>query len=76
MGAEAAMSTQVQAAIIAGVVGLITASVGALVTFLQARKERSKWLVDFKSTYTLELYRQRLVVYPAAFKIIGRLSHW
>ena len=38
MGAEAAMSTQVQAAIIAGVVGLITASVGALVTFLQARK--------------------------------------
>jgi hypothetical protein len=69
------VSTQVQAAVIAGVVGLLTASIGALLTFLQARKERSKWLVDFKSNYTLELYRQRLAVYPAAFKIIGRLSH-
>ena len=69
------MSTQVQAALIAGVVGLATASIGALLTFLQARRERSKWLVDFKSTYTLELYRQRLAAYPAAFKFIGRLSH-
>jgi hypothetical protein len=69
------VSTQVQAALIAGVVGLATASIGALLTFLQARRERSKWLVDFKSTYTLELYRQRLAAYPAAFKIIGRLSH-
>ena len=69
------MSTQVEAAVIAGAVGLCTASVGALLTFLQARRERSKWLVDFKSSYALELYGQRLAVYPAVFKIIGRLSH-
>lgn len=69
------MSTQIQAAVIAGIVGLLTASIGALLTFVQARRERSNWLVDFKSNYALELYRQRLAVYPAAFKIIGRLSH-
>lgn len=69
------MTTQVQAAIIAGVVGLLTALVGAVINFLQARRERSKWLVDFKASYSLELYKQRLATYPDVFRIIGRLSH-
>lgn len=69
------MPTEVQAALIAAVVGLLTALTGTTVTMLQARRERSKWLVDFKGTTSLELYRQRLSSYPHIFKIIGRLSH-
>ncbi len=69
------MSTEVQAAVIAGAVGLVTALIGTAVTVLQARRERSKWLIDFKGTTSLELYRQRLSCYPEIFKIIGRLSH-
>ena len=69
------MSTQVQAALIAGVVAFLTALIGTLVNVLQARRERSKWLVDLKSSYTLEIFQQRLATYPDALKIIGRLSH-
>jgi len=69
------LSTQVEAVVIAGAVALVTALIGFTVTVWQARRERSKWLVDFKSTTTLELYRQRLSTYPAVFEIIGRLSH-
>jgi hypothetical protein len=69
------MSTQLEAAIIAGVVGLLTAAFGTAVTFLQAQRERSKWLVDFKTSYTIELYKQRLLTYPKIFTTIGRLSH-
>lgn len=68
------MSTQVQAALIAGVVAFATALIGSVVNILQARRERSRWLVDLKASYTLELYRQRLTDYPQVFKIIGRLS--
>jgi hypothetical protein len=69
------MSTQLEAAIIAGVVGLLTAAFGTTVTFLQAQRERSRWLVDFKASYTIELYKQRLLTYPKVFTTIGRLSH-
>jgi hypothetical protein len=69
------MSTPIETAIIAGAVGLVTAAIGTAVTFLQAQRERSKWLVDFKTSYTIELYRQRFSVYPEVFKTIGRLSH-
>jgi hypothetical protein len=69
------MSTQLETAIIAGAVGLLTAMIGTAVTFLQAQRERSKWLVDFKTSYSIELYKQRLSTYPKVFETIGRLSH-
>lgn len=69
------MSTQLETAIIAGAVGLVTALIGTAVTFLQARRERSKWLVDFKTSYVIELYKQRLSTYLTVLEVIGRLSH-
>lgn len=69
------MSTQLETATIAGVVGLLTAAIGSLVTIIQSQRERSKWLVDFKTSNAIELYKQRLSTYPKVFEIIGCLSH-
>src|SRR3712207_2957337 len=69
------MSPQAEAALIAGIVALVTASVGAVLTLLQVRRERSKWVSDLTTSYALEVHRQRLAAYPEAFRIIGQLSH-
>jgi hypothetical protein len=69
------MATQVQAAVIAAIVGLVTTGVGALFSVFQNKRERSKWLVELKGGYALELYRERLRTYPLMFATLGSLSH-
>jgi hypothetical protein len=68
------MSVELQTALISAGVATLTAVVGGYVSWVQLRRERNKWLVDLKSTYSIELYKSRLVVYPEAFGIIGKLS--
>jgi hypothetical protein len=69
------MATQIQAALIAAIVGLVTTGVGALLSANQAKRERSKWLVELKSGYALELYKARLATYPRVFETLSGLSH-
>jgi hypothetical protein len=68
------MSIELQTALISAGVATLTAFIAGYISWVQLRRERNKWLVDLKSTYSLELYKSRLVVYPEAFEIIGKLS--
>ena len=68
------MPIEVQSAIIAALVALITAGITAYLTWNQIQRERTKWLVDLKTSYAVELYKARLTEYPKLLKIIGRLS--
>jgi hypothetical protein len=68
------MSTQVTTALISGVVALIVACAGGLLTWTQVRRERIKWLVDLKAAYTLKLYEARLNSYPELMQIMLKVS--
>lgn len=68
------MSTQVAAAVISGVVAILIAGSSGLLTWIQVRKERTKWLVDTKVAYSLELFKARLSTYPELLRIISPLS--
>jgi hypothetical protein len=70
------MPIELEAALIAALVALITAGVSSLLSWMQLRRERDKWLVEFKSTYSLELYKARLSSYAEVFKTIGKLSNY
>lgn len=68
------MSAQVEATLISAAVALVVAGGGGLLTWSQVRRERTKWLVDLKAAYTLELYKTRLNSYPELFTIMSGLS--
>jgi hypothetical protein len=68
------MSTQVTTALISGTVALAVAVAGGLLTWTQVRRERTKWLVDIKAAYTLELYKARLNSYPELVQIMLKVS--
>jgi hypothetical protein len=68
------MSTQVITALISGTVALAVAGVGGLLTWSQVRRERTKWLVDIKAAYTLELYKTRLNSYPELLQVMSKIS--
>ncbi len=68
------MSIDLQTAIIAAIVALITAGLGGYLTWKQIQREQVKWLTELKTTYAVELYKARLVSYPQMQEIIGLLS--
>ncbi len=69
------MTVELQTALISAVVALITALLGGFLTWSQIQRERKRWLIDFKTTHALELYKARLTSYPRVFEILERLSH-
>lgn len=68
------MSSDIQTALIAAIVALLTASITGFLTWYQIQRERSRWLIDLKKGYALELYKLRLQTYPKGLEIIGKLS--
>jgi hypothetical protein len=68
------MSNEVQAALIAAIVALITTAIGGYFTWKQIQREKTKWLIDLKTSYSVELYKTRLTSYSPIFEILGRLS--
>jgi len=68
------MPLEIQTALIAATVALITATIGGYFTWNQIRRERKKWLVDLKTSYAIELYKTRLASYPEVYRIISKLS--
>jgi hypothetical protein len=69
------LSAEVSTAVISGLIALVIATIGAVVNLGQLRRERDRWLVDAKMSWTNELYKVRLARYPAAFEILRSLSH-
>ena len=65
------MELQLQTALIAAVVALITASLGSYITW---RLERRKWLTGLKASLQVELLKARIQAYPPIFKAFERLS--
>ncbi len=39
------------------------------------RYEQRKWITELKTAYETEIFKTRIVSYPKAFEIIGKLSH-
>jgi hypothetical protein len=68
------MSPELQTALIAGVVALITAGFTGYLTWQQIQRERSRWLYDIKTTLSVELYRKRMEEYATLSKIMMGLS--
>jgi hypothetical protein len=69
------MSPQAEAALIAGVVSLLTASLTGVLTLMEVRRERTKWVSELTTSHALEVHRQRLAAYPEAFRILRGVSH-
>lgn len=69
------MPIELQTALISAAVALITALFGGYVAWSQIQRERKKWLIDFKTAYSLELYKARLTSYPRVFEILEKLSN-
>jgi hypothetical protein len=69
------MPIELSAALISGSVALIIGVTSGLLSWLQLRKERSRWIIDTKIGWSLELLRERLRSYPGAFLAIAPLSH-
>jgi hypothetical protein len=68
------MSPELQTALIAGAVALITASVTGYFTWQQIQRERARWLYDIKTAMAVELYRARLAEYARLSKVLMGLS--
>ena len=68
------MSTELQTALIAAGVALITALVPAIISLQQVRRERARWLYDIKTTVSVELHRKRMEEYAGLSKILMGLS--
>jgi|tagenome__1003787_1003787.scaffolds.fasta_scaffold20983822_6 hypothetical protein len=69
------MSPQVATALISGTVALAVGVSTGLISWLQIRRERRRWIVDTKVAWSLELLKVRLQSYPAAFEALVPLSH-
>ncbi len=68
------MSPQLEAALIAGAVALVTALGTGYLTWQQIQRERAKWLYDIKTTISLELHRARMAEYAKLSKLLIGLS--
>lgn len=68
------MSAELQTALIAGVVALLTAGITGFLTWQQIQRERSKWLYDLKTTVSVELFRKRMAEYAELTKTLEALS--
>ena len=68
------MSAELQSALIAGAVALLTASITGIVTLQRMRREQAKWLYDIKATLSVELHKTRMEEYAGLSKILIGLS--
>lgn len=68
------MSPELQTALIAAAVALVTAGFTGFLTWQQIQRERFRWLYDIKATVSVELYRKRLEEYARLSKILMGLS--
>jgi hypothetical protein len=68
------MPLELQTALISAGVGVVTAVIGFFITWNQIQREKTKWLTDLKTSYSIELYKLRLTSYPRMFEILGKLS--
>ncbi|MEU4562882.1 hypothetical protein AB0F72_31265 [Actinoplanes sp. NPDC023936] len=69
------MPVPVIAALVSGLVALAVGLASGAIALLQFRREKSKWIVDTKMAWNLELYKRRLDSYPAVFDAMRALSH-
>jgi len=69
------MPSDLAAPLISAVVALLIAAGSSTLTWAQVRRERRKWLIDTKVSFSMEIYKMRLAAYPAAFQAIAGLSH-
>lgn len=68
------MPLNLQTALIYAAVALITAAISGYFTFTQIQREKNKWLVELKTSFSFELYKTRLAEYPKLFQLLGELS--
>lgn len=68
------MPIELQTALIAGFIAVLTSGIGSYFNWRQIQRERIKWLTDIKLAYAMELYKARLAAYPDLQEIIGQLS--
>jgi hypothetical protein len=68
------MPLELQTALISALVALVTVGVGGYFTWSQIQREKNKWLIKLKTSYSVELYKTRLKSYPAMFELLGQLS--
>ncbi len=64
------MSPELQTALIAGAVALVTAGITGYFTWQQIQRERFRWLYDIKTTFSVELYRSRMAEYAKLSKLL------
>lgn len=76
MKKEKTMSIELQTALISALVALVTAAIGGYFTWYQIRRERTRWLIDLKTSYSTELYKTRLASYPQIYQTLGKLSRY
>jgi hypothetical protein len=69
------MPPQVATALISGFVALAVGITSGVISWLQIRRERRRWIVDTKVAWSLELLKARIQSYPAAFEALSPLSH-
>ena len=64
------MSPELQSALIAAGVALVTGAITGYLTWQQIRREREKWLYDIKTTISVELHRRRMEEYGKLSKLL------
>lgn len=68
------MSTELQTALIAAAVALLTAGLTGLLTWQQIQRERLRWLYDIKTALSVDLHRKRMEEYARLSSILIALS--
>ncbi|GHO51087.1 hypothetical protein [Ktedonospora formicarum] len=68
------MPLELQTALISALIALLTAGVSGYFTWSQVQREKNKWLMDLKTSYSVELHKTRLISYPEIFQLLGQLS--
>lgn len=68
------MPLELQTALISALVALLTAGISGYFTWSQVQREKKRWLIDLKTSYSVELYKARLTSYPEMFELLGQLS--
>ncbi len=68
------MSTELQTALIAAGVALVTALIPAFISWQQVQRERMRWLYDIKTNLSVELHRKRMEEYAGLSTILMALS--
>jgi len=68
------MPTELQTALIAAGVALVTAGITAFIAWRQLLREKARWLYDIKTTLSVDLHHRRMEEYAGLSKILMGLS--